>query len=199
MGKSVSLKESRSFFIPLDNDGYGDACDLCTDTDSDGFGDPGYSINTCAVDNCPVNTNPAQADFDGDGAGDVCDDDDDNDGLNDVNDSCPFENATGLDADMDGCIDTFEGLAGVVGTDVSNGIIGRNLSEPLISKIENAEKSSAKGNICAAVNQLGAFKNQIEAKRGKGLSGEIADQLIQYANNIITQVLQCSRKEKIAI
>ena len=33
-----------------------------------------------AVDNCPFIANEAQDNMDGDGAGDVCDDDDDNDG-----------------------------------------------------------------------------------------------------------------------
>ncbi len=36
-----------------DGDGIGDACDLCTDTDGDGFGNPGYPANTCVEDNCP--------------------------------------------------------------------------------------------------------------------------------------------------
>jgi len=37
-----------------DSDGVGDACDICTDTDGDGFGDPGFSVNTCAQDGCPL-------------------------------------------------------------------------------------------------------------------------------------------------
>jgi hypothetical protein len=56
-----------------DGDGFGDACDNCTDTDGDGFGNPGYVANTCTVDNCPYLGNPSQADSDGDGIGDACD------------------------------------------------------------------------------------------------------------------------------
>ena len=36
-----------------DGDGFGDACDLCTDTDGDGFGNPSFPANTCTQDNCP--------------------------------------------------------------------------------------------------------------------------------------------------
>ncbi|MEN8108782.1 MAG: hypothetical protein ABFS22_12355 [Pseudomonadota bacterium] len=46
------------------------------DTDSDGVPD--------GTDNCPNNANPLQENYDGDAEGDVCDDDDDNDGLSDI-------------------------------------------------------------------------------------------------------------------
>jgi len=55
-----------------DGDTIGDACDECTDTDGDGFGDPGYAANTCPTDNCPDDYNPGQADADNDGTGDEC-------------------------------------------------------------------------------------------------------------------------------
>lgn len=42
------------------------------------------------MDNCPRVTNADQADFDRDGLGDVCDDDDDNDGVEDAADNCVF-------------------------------------------------------------------------------------------------------------
>ncbi len=58
-----------------DGDGTYDLCDTCTDTDGDGFGDPGFPSNTCAEDNCPEVANADQADADSDGIGAACDND----------------------------------------------------------------------------------------------------------------------------
>lgn len=53
-------------------------------------------------DNCPNDANITQDDFDIDGLGDVCDPDDDNDGVIDINDAFPFDAAETLDTDGDG-------------------------------------------------------------------------------------------------
>jgi len=54
------------------------------------------------VDNCRYKWNRDQADHDGDGLGDVCDSDDDNDFIQDEFDSCPFDRNLGQDPDKDG-------------------------------------------------------------------------------------------------
>ena len=56
-----------------DIDGVGDSCDVCTDTDGDDFGNPGFPYNDCPDDTCPTVYNPAQEDHDSDGIGDSCD------------------------------------------------------------------------------------------------------------------------------
>lgn len=71
-GDSCDLCQGYNDNQDADADGIPDDCDDCTDIDGDGFGDPGYTANTCALDNCPEAYNPGQEDFDLDGAGDLC-------------------------------------------------------------------------------------------------------------------------------
>ena len=66
------------------------------DNDNDGIEDN--------LDNCPSVFNPDQADFDNDGLGNVCDNDDDNDGLPDNEDPNPYN----PDSDNDGVNDNLD-------------------------------------------------------------------------------------------
>jgi hypothetical protein len=75
--------------MDMDHDGIGDSCDTCTDTDGDGYGNPGFSANACPLDNCPNVPNPDQADGDADGVGNACD-------------LCP-STFPGASVDADGC------------------------------------------------------------------------------------------------
>ncbi len=96
-----------------DGDPEGNECDTCSDTDGDGFGDPGFPANLCPVDNCPSGPNSNQTDSDLDGYGNICDrcptvpdpeqEDGDADGLGDACDNCPNAvNPGQLDSDHDG-------------------------------------------------------------------------------------------------
>lgn len=81
------------------------------DTDHDGVTD--------CVDTCPGIMNPDQVDFDGDGAGDACETDDDNDGVPDFEsgvvpwDFFPHDPNICADDDRDGCDDCAIGADGV--------------------------------------------------------------------------------------
>ena len=90
------------------------------------FPDADYDGVLDALDNCPSIVNPGQEDFDADGAGDLCDDDDDNDSWSDLNEaecftsskdplSAPVDtdldaqcNAIDVDDDNDGLYDELE-------------------------------------------------------------------------------------------
>ena len=85
--------------LPNTGDDEGDSCDL--DDDDDGINDdnlpaggpsPAFTtpgVGVTSPDNCPLVPNPAQTDTDGDGRGDACDNDRDNDGVPDLTDNCP--------------------------------------------------------------------------------------------------------------
>ncbi len=108
-----------------DGDGDGDACDL--DDDNDGIFDDGNvsglpDDKPCITgqtvscdDNCPLVVNPDQTDSEGDGIGDLCDDNDDFDTILDVADNCPtVDNEDQLDDDSDLAGDACDNCPSVV-------------------------------------------------------------------------------------
>ncbi len=87
-----------------DQDGIADPCDACTDLDNDGFGDPGFAANTCALDGCP--SDPDKGTPGACGCG-VADTDNDHDGTANCKDKCPSDPAkTALGACGCGIADT---------------------------------------------------------------------------------------------
>jgi len=100
----------------VDDDGIGDVCDTCTDTDGDGYGNLGYQQNICPDDNCPDTPNADQTDTDQDSIGDACDEcpndplnDADNDDICGGIDNCPtVYNPGQTDSDADGTGDACE-------------------------------------------------------------------------------------------
>lgn len=69
--------------------------------------------------------------------------------------------------------------------DIEEMDLPEGLENSLLSKLENAIKSLEKGNDNAAISQIEAFINQVEAQRGKKLTDELADALIASAQNIV--------------
>jgi hypothetical protein len=119
--------------------------------------------------------------------------DSDNDGVPDnfdgVMDVCPNEDASGFDVDNNGCIDSFGGLLSVVSSLVATGDIASNMENSLSSKVSNAEQSAANDNGCSALNNLNAFKNQVDAQTGKEISTEAANELKSYADSVSQYLL----------
>jgi hypothetical protein len=68
--------------------------EYAVESDTDGIVD--------SEDNCPTIDNPDQLNSDADELGDVCDEDDDNDGLADTADAFPLDSSEQLDTDEDG-------------------------------------------------------------------------------------------------
>lgn len=55
-----------------------------------GDAEASFTLSAQGLDNCPADQNADQADVEGDGLGDVCDPDNDNDGVNNEVDNCEF-------------------------------------------------------------------------------------------------------------
>ena len=83
-----------SNIMTIGNTGGGGTVNQNTDSDGDGIAD--------SLDNCPNTYNTSQADFDRDDLGNLCDSDDDNDGVPDSSDAFPLDATESVDTDHDG-------------------------------------------------------------------------------------------------
>lgn len=113
--------------------------------------------------------------------------DTDGDGLLDVDDLCPLEHPHGLDADVDGCIDTIERL--IIATRALN--LRQGVANSLDAKLENARKAleaQNAGDRQDAIQKLQAFINEVNAQRGGEITGEQADLLVAMAGNVVSQL-----------
>jgi hypothetical protein len=129
-------------------------------------------------------------DLDNDCNGLVDDSDYDGDGVLVCDDLCLDEDATGFDADLDGCIDTPTGMKDVVDQLLSEGVIEESMANNVIKTLDNVDAKLDKENICAAINELEALINKLEAQAGKPkLSEEAATLLVEYTQNIINYLL----------
>jgi hypothetical protein len=116
------------------------------------------------LDNCPNDYNQDQADADSDSSGDVCDTDDDNDGVADVDDNCPLDaNPSQSDADVDGAGDACDPIFNddTVVTYVQELTLE---GTRIIVGLPNLSGSNA--TLGLALQTLAAFDNQLEAKAG---------------------------------
>jgi len=153
-----------------DGDSFGDACDPCTDTDGDGFGNPGFAANVCVTDNCPTSANADQADADGDGIGDACDPctDTDGDGFGNpgfaantcATDNCPsIANLGQQDADADGIGDACDSCTDTDGDGFGNpGFAANTCADDNCPTVANADQTDADsdgvGDVCDSCTDI---------------------------------------------
>jgi len=130
------------------------------DQDGDLFGDPSTTIQACSLPEGYVKNS---------------------------NDMCPLENATGFDADSNGCIDTLGGLKIVI-TNLPRSTISDTVKKSLLVYVNTAQKYLDRGNEKAAIKTLEDFKSQVNAWKGSKIPRSTANMLITYANNVIAKI-----------
>ncbi len=132
-------------------------------------------------DNCPLIVNTDQSDIDFDGTGDACDTSFDNGTVVDE-----AENVAGLAVDSIVAAGKVPGGSGLIAKLQGNG--------SLIAKLSNAVSAYDDGlidlesyldTLDSALNQLGAFDNQVAAKIAKGkIVGQEASDILQASADL---------------
>lgn len=95
-----------------------------------------------------------------------------------------MEDASGFDTNGDGCIDSVDTMP----TLIESITVPQGVENSLLSTVNNAKKSLDKGNTNAAINQMNAFINNVNAQRGRKISEEDAQMLIDFAEMAIDQI-----------
>lgn len=117
--------------------------------------------------------------------------DSDGDGIPDAQDKCPNVNASGYDADGDGCIDSLDGLAQLIETLLDEAAIDKKLYKKLLKDDEKAVKSFEKDKICKAIKDVEKLKGDVINKQiDKKISNDDAMLIIEYSDNIIQVFLE---------
>ena len=106
--------------------------------------------------------------------------DQDDDGVEDTVDVCPLEDASGFDANVDGCLDSAEGLSALIASfELSNGLTNSLDAKAKIKDNDNE----------GAVDDYNALINVIENNFANGvLTDEQSALFIAYIQNIIAQL-----------
>ena len=120
-------------------------------------------------------------DTDQDGVGDGADTDDDDDNVLDNADRCPLVNPQGLDVNGDGCRDNLGLLFDSIDTLISH----HGIANSLKAKLRTAHKSCLSGEIKTVQNKLKAFVHEVSAQRGKHITAEVAELLVNVAEALI--------------
>ncbi len=84
-------------------------------------------------------------------------------------------------------VDTVAELRQIVASAPASAIANNNQTSLLV-KVDDAIRSLNKGNKQAAIGQLQAFINEVQAQRGKKITLQTADFLIAYARNVIATI-----------
>jgi probable HAF family extracellular repeat protein len=108
--------------------------------------------------------------------------DEDGDGIPDSVDDCPIEDASGLDANGDGCIDRVADLARTV---AAMDTLAPTIRRPLVAI---AERAASATQAKATRGKLKAFILLVEAQREKRISHDDADLLVDFVENSLTQL-----------
>jgi hypothetical protein len=137
----------------------------------------------------------ADSDSDGDGVVDCLEgcangfgDDADGDGVCGDADACPREDATGLDADRDGCVDNLMGLNALIGR-LGPQAMASEIKGSFTAKVRAVARTAGNDTLCAAVRILEAFQNAVAAHRGRKIDEATAALLTAYVDNVIAQLL----------